>query len=153
HIGWRWLEALHPDDRGRARHCWTEAVAGGGDYDVEFRIRRADGEYRWFKTRGVPLRDSAGNIFKWFGTCTDITTIKQLEGEWRASEGRCRVFGDHAADAFFLSDEQGRVLDVNRRACESLGYTRDELIAMTPFDFVPDLTPTVAEDRIRHLLA
>ena len=152
HMGSRWMEALHPDDLERVRHCWTEAVAGRADYDVEFRIRRADGEYRWFKARGVPIRDSAGEIVKWFGTCTDITDLKRAEEALRESERRFRTFVDHAADAFFLTDEQGRILDVNRRACESLGYTRDELIGMTPFDFV-DLEPTEVEDRIRHVLA
>src|SRR5207237_689379 len=69
----------------------------------------------------------------------------------RASERRFRVFVDHAADAFFLFDDQGRVVDVNLRACESLGYARDELLGMTPFDFEPDLKPALVEDRIREL--
>jgi PAS domain S-box-containing protein len=60
---------------------------------------------------------------------------------------------DHAADAFFLHDEQARVLDVNRRACESLGYTRDELIGVTPAEFNPDLTPALFEDRVRKIIA
>jgi PAS domain S-box-containing protein len=66
---------------------------------------------------------------------------------------RTLSFVDHAADAFFLNDEQGGLVDVNRRACESLGYTRDELLRMHPFDFVPDLTPDLLEDRIQRLLA
>src|SRR5262249_46237030 len=108
-------------------------------YDVEYRVRHRDGEYRWFKTRGVPVRDGGGNIVKWFGTCTDITDLRNAEEALRASERRFRVFADHAADAFFLHDvDTGRVLDVNRRACESLGYTREELIEMPPFEFAPD---------------
>src|SRR5262249_17496521 len=71
----------------------------------------------------------------------------------RSSEQRFRVFVDHAADSFFLHGEEARVLDVNRRACESLGYTRDELIGMTPFDFDADLTPALVEDRVRKLIA
>ena len=72
-LGWQWMETLHPDDREPTRQLWTNSVAGRGPYDVECRVRRTDGEYRWFKTRGVPIRDSEGVIFKWFGTCTDIT--------------------------------------------------------------------------------
>jgi PAS domain S-box-containing protein len=72
----------------------------------------------------------------------------------RASEQRFRTFVDHAADAFFLEDgEHARILDVNRRACESLGYSRDELLEMTPFDFDPDVTPEVHEDIKRKLKA
>jgi PAS domain S-box-containing protein len=64
----------------------------------------------------------------------------------RASEQRFRTFVDHATEAFFLHDEQGRILDVNRQACESLGYTRDELVGMVAFDFDPDVTPAGLEE-------
>src|SRR5262245_44730398 len=87
-LGWRWLEVLHPNDRVPTRQLWTDSVAGRGPYDVEYRVRRSDGVYRWFKTRGVPIRDGAGNIFKWFGTCTDITAGKQLEEELRQANAR-----------------------------------------------------------------
>ena len=57
---------------------------------------------------------------------------------------------DHAGDAFFLYDEENRVVDLNQRACESLGYTREELIGKTPLDFDPDITPTFLEDLHRE---
>jgi PAS domain S-box-containing protein len=151
-LGWRWMETLHPDDREPTRRLWTDSVAGRGPYDVEYRVRRRDGEYRWFKTRGVPIRDGAGKIVKWFGTCTDITDLRQTEEALRASERRFRVFVDHAADAFFLYEGgTARLLDVNRRACESLGYARDELIGKAPSDFVADHTPARREDLLRQL--
>jgi len=87
-LGWQWLKVLHPDDREPTRKFWTDSVAGRGPYDVEYRIRRSDGEYRWFKTRGVPIRDSEGHIFEWFGTCTDITESKKLEEELRRVNAR-----------------------------------------------------------------
>src|SRR5262245_3346068 len=77
---------------------------------------------------------------------------ERAEEALRASERRFRVFVDHAADAFFLHEAgTARVLDVNRRACESLGYPREELIGMTPFDFDPDLTPALVEERVRKI--
>ena len=85
-LGWRWLEVLHPDDREATRLSWAESVAGRGAYDVEYRVHRSDGEYRWFKTRGVPIRDSEGGMFKWFGTCTDITDGKLAEEELRLAK-------------------------------------------------------------------
>ena len=85
-MGWRWMETLHPADRNATRQSWTDSVAGRGPYDVEYRVRRADGEYRWFKTRGVPIRGSDGEIFKWFGTCTDITDGKLAEEELRVAK-------------------------------------------------------------------
>jgi PAS domain S-box-containing protein len=153
-LGWRWLETLHPDDREPTRRFWLESVAGCHPYDVQYRVRRRDGEYRWFKTRGTPIRDGDGNIVKWFGTCTDITDLRQTEEALRASERRFRVFVDHAADAFFLHEAgTARLLDVNCRACETLGYTRDELIGMTPFDFDPDFTPARRERVLRQIEA
>jgi PAS domain S-box-containing protein len=80
-----------------------------------------------------------------------VAQRKRAEEALRASEQRFRTFVDHAADAFFLQDEQVRFLDVNRQACESLGYTWDELVGMTPFDFVPDLTPAQVEDFVRQV--
>src|SRR5450432_1689250 len=72
-LGWAWMETLHPDDRGPTRQFWTDSVTGRQPYDVEYRIRRSDGTYGWFKTRGTPIRDRDGRIAKWFGTSTDIT--------------------------------------------------------------------------------
>ena len=71
-IGDRWFDCLHPDDRQRTAEAWSEAIAGRAGYDIEYRLRRFDGGYRWFKTRGVPMRDDGGRIRIWYGTCTDI---------------------------------------------------------------------------------
>ena len=68
----------------------------------------------------------------------DLTERKRAEEELRASEARFRTFVDHATDTFMLHGEDGTILDVNRHACESLGYSRDELIGMAPTDFDPD---------------
>ena len=78
-LGSGWAVHLHPDDRGRAQVEWAAAVARGDLFDVEFRIRRFDGVYRWFKTRAVPLRDGHGRIVKWFGSNTDFEAQKQSE--------------------------------------------------------------------------
>src|SRR5260370_40874331 len=63
-LGWRWLETLHPDDREPTRKFWLESVAEHHPYDIEYRVRRRDGEERWFKTRGVPIRDTAVHILQ-----------------------------------------------------------------------------------------
>ncbi len=79
-LGLNWVErVIHPDDRERTRKCWQAACEDRGEYDLEYRIRRHDGQYRWFKTRGVPLRDESGKIIYWFGTCTDIEDIRSAE--------------------------------------------------------------------------
>src|SRR4029077_21279608 len=101
-LGWRWLATLHPDDQEPTRRLWTDSVAGWGPYDVEYRVRRRDGVYRWFKTRGTPIRDSEGRIFKWFGTCTDITDAKLAAEDLRlareAAEEATRAKSDFLAN-------------------------------------------------------
>ena len=78
-LAWGWLEVLHPDDRDRTEQ--TQRARRRGPKQIRDRtpLARFDGTYRWFKTRGVAARDGEGRIYKWFGTCTDITTNKQLE--------------------------------------------------------------------------
>ncbi|HEU5117441.1 MAG TPA: PAS domain-containing sensor histidine kinase, partial [Isosphaeraceae bacterium] len=88
-LGLRWLElTIHPDDRDRTLTCWNAACTDQGDYDLEYRIRRFDGEYHWFKTRGVPIRDEQGKILYWIGTCTDIEDVKRLEEALRDADRR-----------------------------------------------------------------
>jgi PAS domain S-box-containing protein len=93
-LGWAWMEALHPDDREPTRQFWTESVAGRQPYDVEYRIRRSDGTYGWFKTRGTPIRDTEGRIVKWFGTCTDISDWKRAEQALKDQEQELRQARD-----------------------------------------------------------
>lgn len=83
--GWGWNTPFHPDDQQPALTAWAQAVATGGDYRIECRLRAADGSYRWFLTKGVPLRDAEGAVLKWFGTCTDIDDLKGAEATLRAS--------------------------------------------------------------------
>jgi PAS domain S-box-containing protein len=82
-LGFGWLEVLHPDDRQHANESWQRAYENGAAYDLEYRIRRRDGVYRWFKTRGVPAKNSSGSIEKWFGSCTDIEDQKRISEERR----------------------------------------------------------------------
>jgi PAS domain S-box-containing protein len=78
-LGYRWLEQLHPEDKDRTVSEWMEKVKTGDSFDIEFRIRRNDGVYHWFKTTAVPMHDSQGNIIKWFGSNTDFDEIKKTE--------------------------------------------------------------------------
>jgi PAS domain S-box-containing protein len=73
-----WNTPFHPDDKQAAWDAWNHAVQTGEEYRVESRLRAADGRYRWFLMRGAPLRSAAGEIVRWFGTCTDIEELKQV---------------------------------------------------------------------------
>src|SRR5882757_4651052 len=91
--------------------------------------------------REVPIDDSGAPILEEGGGITGVVLVFRDISERRASDKRFRTFVDHATDAFFLLDEGGMILDVNRQACTSLGYTRNELLGSTPSDFDPELTP------------
>jgi PAS domain S-box-containing protein len=85
----RFAEALHPDDRRRVMERYSAALATGAIYNEEFRLRRAaDGAYRWFLGRCVPIRDERGQIVRWFGTCTDIDDQKHAEEALRDADRR-----------------------------------------------------------------
>jgi PAS domain S-box-containing protein len=82
-----WQTMLHPDDRDRVLNAWRESVVNGTPFEQEERHRGADGRYRWFLARGVPLRDEEGRIVRWYGTNTDIEDRKQAEEELRYVSG------------------------------------------------------------------
>jgi PAS domain S-box-containing protein len=72
---WQWLEMLHPDDMARVRFAWAQATRTNEPYAMEYRIRHADGSYRWIAARGTPVHEG-DEIVKWVGTWTDIHACK-----------------------------------------------------------------------------
>ena len=108
-----WSDAIHHEDRPSALLAWQAAVAGSAGYDLEYRLRRADGIYRWFKTRAVAMRNAQGHILKWFGTCTDITDIVE------AREALAR----HRDDLEGLVQERRRQLHETLAEQEAFAYS------------------------------
>jgi PAS domain S-box-containing protein len=86
--GHAWISALHPDDKKRAWEAWQRATQHNKSYSMECRLRRADGAYRWWLIRGVPVLNEHGEIQKWYGTNTDIDDLKQKEEELHLAETR-----------------------------------------------------------------
>jgi PAS domain S-box-containing protein len=115
-LGYRWLEQLHPDDKDRTVSEWMEKVKTGNSFDIEFRIRRNDGVYHWFKTRAVPIQDAEGNIIKWFGSNTDINDIltaeKALREAYDTMERRVAERTEELAKSNNLLAESGRLARV-----------------------------------------
>ena len=79
---------IHPDDFAATAGRWVAAHGERGGYDIEHRLRGANGSYRWFKTRATAVRDQTGRIIKWFGTCTDIQEIVETREELRRSRAQ-----------------------------------------------------------------
>jgi len=149
-VGFLWLErVIHPEDRERAIVQWNRAVESGNAYDVEYRIRRHDGEYRWFKTRGVPIPNEQGRAFSWVGTCTDIHDVKQAE----AALQRVASIVESSDDAIISKDLNGIIASWNKGAERVFGYTAEEVIGKPVTILMPperiNEEPGIL-DRIRH---
>ena len=76
---WGWAAALHTEDRDRLMDSWRHLLAFGDAGEIEARLRRYDGDCRWFLFRVEPVRDDHGNIFKWYGANTNIEDRKRAE--------------------------------------------------------------------------
>ena len=70
--GWSWREVIHPEDWDRCLATWTRALQSGEPYEIQYRLRRADGVFRWHHGSALPVRDAEGKVARWFGTCTDV---------------------------------------------------------------------------------
>jgi PAS domain S-box-containing protein len=131
------LLRIHSEDLNWVRERQSGVLGGTlkGDLVFDFRIALPDGTVKYINTSHHSVLDEAGKVVEYVGTSVDVTGRKRAEEALRAAETRFRTYVDHATDALFVHDEQGRIVDVNRQACESLGYARAELIGMEPRRF------------------
>ena len=115
-IGFGWLEYVHPDDKQESMAHWMRCVQSGEMYESEYRLLGADGKYRWFRARAVPLRDQVGNILKWYGTCSDIHDSKMLEQSIRENAVELeRLVENRTAELRRLSSRLLTMQDEERR--------------------------------------
>jgi hypothetical protein len=113
-LGWDWQQVIHPDDLVTTIEQWTNSLRTGGNYEVQYRLRRSDRVYRWHIGRGVALRDEHGQIVKWFGTCTDIDDRKQIEQQLQQANGRVTNILESISDNFVALDHEWRITYVNQ---------------------------------------
>jgi PAS domain S-box-containing protein len=123
-----WVQSVHPDDRERAYARWMHCVRTGEPYENELRIRRHDGVYRWFRARGVALRDEHGRIVKWAGGTLDIEDIKQTQLALSESEERFRLLAQNIDRVFWFAElEPERVVYVSPAFEQLWGVSADRL--------------------------
>jgi PAS domain S-box-containing protein len=117
-MGWGWMNnAFHPDDR--LMEEWRAALAAGKPFEKEARLRRVDGQYRWFLIRAVPLRDEQNKVVKWYGTTSDIEDLKR-------AEDRIRLIIDALPTMVWTLQPNGAVDFVNQRWMDYTGLSLEE---------------------------
>jgi PAS domain S-box-containing protein len=142
--GGGWLTAIHIDDLPELRECWRSMLSSAVPHEIEARLRRADGAYRWFHFRSAPLTDASGKLVKWCGTGTDIEDRKRAQEALRAREDQYRSIADSIPALISIMTPAGAVESVNRHTSEYFGATLDELKGWATADLVhPDDLPAV----------
>jgi PAS domain S-box-containing protein len=145
-VDWAWIAAIHPDDRDILADYWRSASVSGASLELEARMRRFDGEYRWFLFRASALRDATGRILKWYGTNTDIEDRRRAEQAARASERGFRLIVDSIPGLVSIMSAAGELEFVNRQLLQYFGRSLQELKSWATTDAVhpDDLARTVA---------
>jgi PAS domain S-box-containing protein len=121
---WGWAVAVHPEDRGRLMDYWRHLLASGEAGEIEARLRRFDGEYRWFLFRAEPLRDDSGDITRWYGANTDIEDRKRAEALLAAEKRTLEMIAGGA-----------RLADILENLCDTIdAQARNSISAVMLMD-------------------
>jgi PAS domain S-box-containing protein len=143
-LGWGWMNAFHPEDR--LKEEWQAAFAGGKPFEKEARLRRADGQYRWFLIRAVPLLDEQRNIVRWYGTTSDIDDLKR-------AEDRARLMIDTMPTMAWTIRPDGIVDFVNQRSLDYGGLSLAEQIEDPTRAVHPEDLPRVMKKWLADMAA
>lgn len=127
--GWGWQTAIHPDDLPSLMERWREMLALGEPGEIEARLRRHDGVFRWFLIQAEPLRDQNGQIIRWYGTSTDIEERKRAAERLRQEESELRQITDAIAQIITVLAPDGTGLYANRSVLEFSGLTMEAVLA------------------------
>ena len=140
--GEQWGKIVHPDDVPGAVTAWRHAIETGEPYEIEFRLQRTDGAFRWFLARAIPARDDAGNIIRWIGTNTDVHDQKTIAAELATlnatlaervlekTRERDRIW-NVSKDLLLVMDRKGVWQSVNPAWSRTLGWSDTELLQKT----------------------
>ncbi|OUJ71379.1 PAS domain-containing protein [Hymenobacter crusticola] len=143
-----WNDLLHPDDQQRSRDRWNHSLTTGEFYEIEYRFKAKDGTYHWFLGQAMPVKDEAGNITQWFGSCTDIDEQKRTEATLRWSQERYELASLATNDAIWDWDLNTQAVSWNAAITRIFGYA-PEAVEQTAQWWYNHIHPDDAE-RIVH---
>jgi PAS domain S-box-containing protein len=144
--GWGWTAVHHPDHIDRVTRKFAHHIETGQTWEDTFPLRGRDGQYRWFLSRAMPIRDASGRVLRWFGTNTDVTDQKRAEEQ-------VRVTLESIGDGFFACDEHWRFVYINAAAERMLDVSRDHVIGHDYWEVFPSVVGTRIEDELRRAAA
>ncbi len=132
-LGWGWKVAIHPEDLGKLMATWLGLLASGEPGEEEARLRRFDGEYRWFLFRAVPIRDDQGVVVRWYGTNTEIEDRKRAESLLSAEKRTLEMIAGGASLTNILENlcSTGRSRYIGSHSSLQLEWRLDRHISLT----------------------
>lgn len=132
----KWLDALHPEDRGRVAEK-LQTGQNSGEYDEIYRIVRPDNSVRWIHDRAFPIRNAAGDVYRIVGIADDITKRKQAWDALGESEARKRAIMQAALDGIITIDHEGRMIELNSAAEKIFAHSQAKLIGENVLEVIP----------------
>src|SRR5262249_38099599 len=126
--GWGWQTAFHPEDLPSLMEKWVKMMASGESDEIEARLRRHDGAYRWFLIRAQPFRDESGKIVRWYGTSTDIDDRKRAEAALQSSERNLTLIINTMPTLAWSALPDGSVDFINQRWLDYSGLTAEQAV-------------------------
>lgn len=138
------LSSIHPEDRDRIAAVFDQQLYQPSGLDLEYRVRVGN-QTRWLWVRTFPIRDADGKVYRSIGLAKDMT-------ERRQAEERYQTIIQAAMDGFWITDSQGHLVEVNEAASRMIGYSREELRALTVRDIEAIETPEEIQDHIRRIM-
>lgn len=146
-LGSAWASVLHPDDFARTLEQWTRSLRTGQDYEIDYRLRRADGRYRWHRGTGVGLRDGAGRVVAWFGTCVDVHEQREKTDLLEESGLALRTIIEAIPQYVWRTTPDGEADYASQRFQAFTGRTERELLGWGWLDLIhPDDRAAVAAE-------
>src|SRR3989442_109275 len=124
-----WPGVLHDDDRELSVNTWRRSIETGESYDIEHRLRRADGVYRWFHVRGLPARDAQGGVVRWYVLVTDVDDRKRAEEKLRRDEQELRRMTDAIPQHIMVLAPDGTAVHANQSLLDFTGLTLEDVVA------------------------
>jgi PAS domain S-box-containing protein len=153
--GWGWQSVHHPDTLPKVLEGWKGSVASGKPFDMVLPLRGADGLFRPFLTRVMPVKDATGKVVRWFGTNTDVTELRNVQEALRSSEERWATTLRSIGDAVISTDAAGNVVFMNDVAQTVTGWTLAEAKGRelnAVFDIVQEVTRVKPESPVSKVI-